>query len=379
MIRQEHSAIPVAAGTHAGMKGKNNEDRYAVSAFTLNPLDRRPVLLAVLSDGIGGHRAGEVASTIAVNRISQMVAASDASRPVETLIEAIQAASREIQSQAGQNHEQSGMGATCACAWIIGDRLYTATVGDSRIYLLRNGHIRQLSTDHTWIQDALEQGLLRPDQTAGHPNAHVIRRYLGSPVVPDVDVRLRFEDGESDAKAVANQGAQLQPGDRLVLTSDGLTDLVQNDEILKAYLEQTPEAATQMLIDLANTRGGHDNITLVTFQVPPRETSRERLSRQRSKWILGCAGLLVVLGLVGAVAGGVWWAGRRVETATPTPSQTAAASLLDATTTTVVTTAPQSTATPLPAAPTTTLTAAPLLPVDSGPTLTPWPTYTPRP
>jgi protein phosphatase len=170
------------------------------------------------------------------------------------------------------------MGATVACCWIISRQLYLANVGDSRIYLLRGRYIYQLSNDHTWIQEAMDHGLLTPEQARAHPNAHVIRRYLGSkqPVVPDT--RLRLSPGESDAQAEANQGFVLLPGDRLLLCSDGLTDLVSNDEI-RYHLEGAPlEPALQALINLANGRGGHDNITLVALQVP-REPTAPNLMR----------------------------------------------------------------------------------------------------
>src|SRR5512133_4281145 len=196
MKRVEKTHLPVAAMTHPGMKGKNNEDRFGVSAFRLKGQPETPVLLAILSDGIGGNRAGEVASEMAVNLISQFIAESDGRNPRQTIEAAIQMASEQIFQQAQQNPEQHGMGATCALAWIAGNQLYTATVGDSRIYLMRDDTIKQLSTDHTWIQEALERGLIQPDEVAGHPNSHVIRRYLGSPTPPEVDFRIRFEVGE---------------------------------------------------------------------------------------------------------------------------------------------------------------------------------------
>jgi serine/threonine protein phosphatase PrpC len=268
MIRIEQSHLSVTALTHPGMTGKNNEDRFAVSAYQIQARRPERALLAILADGIGGHRAGEVAAEMAVNQVSRLIAASDATRPVETLRSAIQAASHEILIQAQNDPARQGMGATCACAWILADRLYTASVGDSRLYLVRDGAIQRLSTDHTWIQEALEKGLLRPEQTRGHPNAHVIRRYLGSPQPPEVDFRLRLHPNESDVQASANQGVRLHEGDRLLLCSDGLTDLVQDDEILAILEEQPQETACQTLIALANERGGHDNITLISIQVP---------------------------------------------------------------------------------------------------------------
>src|SRR5450756_2343537 len=190
MIRSEHAHLQVAALSHPGMTGKNNEDRYAVSAYRLGPDNAAPSLLAVLCDGIGGHRAGEVAAEIAVNTISQVVAESDASQPIQILQNAVQAASQRIYKQAQSNGERRGMGSTCACAWVIGSRLYTVSVGDSRIYLQRGDAIYQLTTDHTLVQELLERGQITPEQMRGHPNAHVIRRHLGSAVPPEGDFRL---------------------------------------------------------------------------------------------------------------------------------------------------------------------------------------------
>jgi protein phosphatase len=247
MIRVEKTHLPVAALTHPGMKGKNNEDRFGVSAFRTQAQPPVPVLLAVLSDGIGGNRAGEVASELAVNLIIHHAAESDGKNPPQIMEEAIHTASEQIRMQAQERPEQHGMGATCACVWIAGDRLYTATVGDSRIYLMRGEAIYQLSVDHTWIQEALERGLIQSDQINGHPNAHVIRRYLGSPVLPEVDFRLRMlENGgptsdETPAQASQNQGMRLQTNDRLLLCSDGLTDLVSGDEIRDAFRQMSLE------------------------------------------------------------------------------------------------------------------------------------------
>jgi protein phosphatase len=134
--------------------------------------------------------------------------------------------------------------------------------------MIRGDAIRQLSTDHTWIQEAIEHGALTPEEAVGHPNAHVIRRYLGSrqPVVPDL--RLRMNAGESDDQAESNQGLRLLPGDQLLLCSDGLTDLVSDAEILATLKTKSQDEALDELVSLANQRGGHDNITIVSLQMP---------------------------------------------------------------------------------------------------------------
>jgi protein phosphatase len=309
MIPAERAHLYVAARSHPGMSGKNNEDRYGVSAHLLDLADPVPSVLAIVADGIGGHRAGEIAAEIAVETISQEVSNGNSSLPAQTLAQAIVQASQAIYEQSLDNPERKGMGATCVCAWIIGDRLYAANVGDSRIYLVRAGTIRQLSTDHTWIQEALDQGALTPEQVQGHPNVHVIRRYLGSRQTVVPDLRLRLGEEESNQQSEANQGVRLQPGDRLLLCSDGLTDLVKDTEILSILTTFKQEEALDLLVSLANQRGGHDNITLVTLQVPetvalPAELQPVSRWQRRRVTCLGFAAL-TVLGLL--LIGGISW------------------------------------------------------------------------
>lgn len=316
MILREKAHLPVTALSHAGMSGKNNEDRLAVSAHQTPGRRAQPSLLAVLADGIGGHRAGEIAAEMTVNLISAGVAQSDAVHPAQILQDAVIAASRAIFSEAA-HPERRGMGATCAAAWIIGRRLYTVTVGDSRIYLLRQGRLQRLSTDHTWIQEALDTGMLQPEQVEGHPNAHVIRRFLGSPQPPIVDIRLRLDDAETDEQAEHNQGTALQKGDMLLLCSDGLTDLVRDDEIREMLSTIPRDDAARALIDLACQRGGHDNITLILIQVPGR-TSLIKRARKRA---LSCLTFVVLAAITGLLVFGFLWAtGRNGPTPTPQPA-----------------------------------------------------------
>jgi protein phosphatase len=250
------------------MRGKNNEDRYGVSAYSIGEEDRTPSVFAIIADGIGGHRAGETAAEMAVNLISKSVAESVASDPPAVLAEAVSNASQAILEESLSDPSKKGMGATCIGAWVIGDRLYTVAVGDSRLYLIRSGSILRMNIDHTWIQEAIESGALTPEQAKGHPNAHVIRRYLGSPqpVVPDF--RIRLNPAESDDEAETNQGLRLLPDDILLLCSDGLHDLVDDHEILQVISSQKMEKALETLVNTANERGGHDNITIVALQVP---------------------------------------------------------------------------------------------------------------
>lgn len=415
MIRVEQSHLPVAALSHPGMAGKKNEDRYAVSAYHLDVKNATPALVAVLSDGIGGHRAGEVAAEIAVNQISENLAASDGSLPLASLRESIQAASQGILTYSKQDAQFYGMGATCAVAWIIGRRLYTATVGDSRIYLVRGQNILQLSTDHTWVQEALESGILKPEQVHSHPNAHVIRRFLGSPTPPEVDTRMRLVGGETDTQSEANQGLPLMSGDTLLLCSDGLTDVVAAGDIFATLRALPIERATQTLVDLACSRNATDNITVIAIQIPEsfepqqfEETHSAAQSRStrplaletqpagtpqaspRAKarlrklliWALGL--FLVALLVIGLQISSWLLGGRRLPTPTPRIPSTAITlpftQSVPGLNTTLQTTpfAPTNTQTirPLPSR---TPTQSTLTTQSGAATLTPWPTNTTQP
>ncbi len=287
MIRTTHAHLHVAALSHPGMSGKNNEDRYAVLSHQLGRENTTPSVFAVLCDGIGGHRAGEVAAELAVDHISHNVAESNGREPLKTLEDAIHAASDAINHRSSMDDDHHGMGSTCACAWIIETKLYIATVGDSRIYLLRQGNIQQLTTDHTWVQEAIEKKIIRPEDARDHPNVHVIRRYLGSLKLPEVDFRLKLTDADNSAQAVKNQGAALQPEDILLLCSDGLTDMVWVDEIQKIILESDSlKRAAQALVAKANERGGHDNITVILLSVPKLLPGADR-KKGIMGWLLG--------------------------------------------------------------------------------------------
>ena len=287
MIRNQRAHLHVAALSHAGMSGKNNEDRFAVLSHHLGADDPTPSLFAVLSDGIGGHRAGEVAAELAVDHISQVVSGSNGRDPLRIMEEAIQSASEAIAHHSASDNEQHGMGATCACAWVIADRLYISYVGDSRIYLSREGRIHQLTVDHTWVQEALEKKVIKPEDAREHPNVHVIRRYLGSLNLPEVDFRLKLNDSDNSVQAQKNQGMTLQVADTLLLCSDGLTDMVWADEIQKMLIEsESPKVAVQKLVAKANERGGNDNITVIVMTVPKPPPPEEK-KKGFWNWLMG--------------------------------------------------------------------------------------------
>jgi len=309
MIRTTRAPLHIAAVTHPGTAGKQNEDRLAVSSYQVGQNDPTLSVFAIVSDGIGGHRAGEVAAEMAVETISHMVAQSDAHRPLEILDNAIQVTSEAIASKAKDDNQRLGMGTTCACAWVIGNRLFTASVGDSRIYLLRNGGLMQLTVDHTWVQEAMEKGILDPQQARNHPNMHVIRRYLGSSKTPQADIRMRLATDESDTQSRSNQGLRLLPGDLLLLCTDGLTDVVDNAEIEPAVRGLDLRFAAQALVDLACARGGKDNITVVMLLVPWQDKQFKQevqTKKKRKYWLWAVWGLIGLVLLALFITGLAW-------------------------------------------------------------------------
>ena len=371
MIPAGRAHLHVTAVTNPGLRGKSNEDRFAISAHHVSQNNPTPSLLAIIADGVGGHRAGEVAAEIAVETVSRLVATSDASQPGQILSQALAQASQLIFEQSHRDIAQAGMGTTAVCAWIIGDRLFTAAAGDSRIYLLRGGVLQRLTIDHTWVQEALDHGTLSPEGVRDHPNAHVIRRYLGAKHPLRADLRLRLHPAESDAQSEANQGTRLLAGDRLLLCSDGLTDMVEDTEILAALMKDCPTRdALNGLVALANERGGHDNITILAVEMPARPPAKilPGSSRQTTCSILLVTALLAALLLLTALG----WYLLRTDGPLGANLTPAVPGSLEAPT---VATPPPATTTHTPATPLLTTSPAPSATQPLA-TYTPWPTNT---
>jgi PPM family protein phosphatase len=361
MIPSERAHLFVAALSHKGMKkGKNNEDRYAISSYLLAEDNPTPLLFAIVADGIGGHLAGEVAAEMVVDYVSQAVAESNAENPLDTIDQAIAGANEAVRILSEEDDKKQGMGATCVCVWVIDDRLYAGSVGDSRLYLMRGAVIQQLTTDHTWIQEALDKGILTPEQAREHPNAHVIRQYVGGKNPPEVDFRLRLhaDKGEETKAERRNQGLKLEAGDTLLLCSDGLTDLVWNDEILEIVRSSKKlDLAVKNLVDTANQRGGHDNTTVVLLSVP--EKGNKLKKDIPLWWIIG--GVTAALITIAALIGFIWYIVQPPSTPTPTIP------------------APTATATEMPSTPTLAQPPTSTLEPTLNATYTPWPTNTPEP
>lgn len=307
MIVDQQSHMAYAARTHLGKKRSVNEDRYLVRAYRIEE-NGAPVLLAIVADGIGGHQAGDTAAQLTVETITQGVATFQSGDPLPYLQSAIIEAGRVVSTSAAESSDLAGMGATAAVALIVGPRLYTVTVGDSRIYLLRQGRLRQISIDHTWVQEAIDYDIISPEDAKDHPQAHVIRRHIGGKQLPEPDIRMPLEDGENDSRAISNQGMHLKRGDRLLLCSDGLTDMVTDLEIYQALKEKPVEEAAESLLNLALEHGGLDNITLIALAAPMGK--RQETPRSKFGCLFASAISSLILILVTALAlAVVWWFG----------------------------------------------------------------------
>ncbi len=305
MIAVEVPHLEIASQSHPGETGKNNEDALSVTAYRLED-EGTPALLAVVADGVGGHRAGEIASQMAVEIVTKRVGESSGREPVAALRAAIVEAGQAVSSAAETYPERLGMASTIAVAWIIGRKLFTAYAGDSRIYLRRHGRLQQTTVDHSWVQEAIEHRIITPAEAHNHPHAHILRRYLGGNLEPQPDFRLRLSPGESERRSLDNQGVALAAGDRVLLCSDGLTDLVSDQEIDEALQRGTLEEAASSLVVLARARGGHDNITTVLIGVPT-EAAASRPRRLRRIVVLGCAVAALMLIVLLAIAALTWF------------------------------------------------------------------------
>jgi serine/threonine protein phosphatase PrpC len=310
--------------SHPGEKREINEDSFGISSYQLLE-SQIPSVLAVVADGIGGHQAGEIASQLTVDTIMNTLAREDATQPMDQLRSAVMLAGTQVADTAMRTPDYYGMGSTVAIVWVIGRKLYTAHVGDSRIYFLRDGILRQLTTDHTWIQEAIKHEIIRPEEARNHPRAHVLQLAIGSKDPPEPDFRLRLSDSETDTESEGNQGLSLLRGDKILMCSDGLTDLVEDHELKEALEEQSPEEAVQSLVSLARARGGHDNITAIILGVPS-DWPEEKPVRNKRRFFrlmlfaLITGILLTLLALVG-IFGILPLLDR--DTSTPTPSSNA--------------------------------------------------------
>ena len=250
----------VGARTDVGRVREGNEDAYAV-------LDS----LFAVADGMGGHQGGEVASRIALETLERMSPSGDGE---PHLADVVKHANRNVLEAASKDPRLAGMGTTLTAALALDDGIHVAHVGDSRAYLLRDGDLRQLTIDHTVVQRLVDEGRITRNEADIHPQRSILTRALG------VDQEVTVDEAVVD----------VEPGDRLLLCSDGLTGMVDEDEIRRLLAEnEDPQAASDALVDAANQAGGQDNITAVVIdvlegtgsEVAPSATARRPRGRPR--------------------------------------------------------------------------------------------------
>jgi protein phosphatase len=245
------------AVTDVGRKRKGNEDNLVA-----NPEQR----LFVVADGMGGHAAGEVASKVAVEAINEFIQLTGGDQEItwpfgldETisydgnrLKTAIRFANRRVLETTKEKAEYEGMATTVAAVLVDGSTANLAHVGDSRIYLYRDGELTQLTNDHSWVTEQLQSGIINMEQARTHPLRNVVTRALGGRADLQVDMGTH----------------PIKSGDLLLVCSDGLTTMVPDEHIARLLHEAQGDAekAAEALVGEANARGGEDNISVVVLQ-----------------------------------------------------------------------------------------------------------------
>jgi protein phosphatase len=249
--------ISYQAITDTGRKRKGNEDNLFVNA------EQR---LFVVADGMGGHAAGEVASKIAVDSINEFVCLTGGDQEItwpfglddsisydgNRLKTSIRYANRKVLDATKEKTEYEGMATTVAAVLVDGDTANLAHVGDSRVYLVRDGSLTLLTSDHSWVNEQIQSGIISAEQARSHPLRNVVTRALGGK--PDLAVDIQVQKMES--------------GDILLLCSDGLTTMIPDEDIVEIIdgAGGDIEKAGKGLVSEANARGGEDNITVLLLK-----------------------------------------------------------------------------------------------------------------
>ena len=245
--------IELAGLSDVGCQRSNNEDRYSYwepADDQQFPLKGR---LAIVADGMGGYEGGQEASRIAVEVIEEIYSSAAAGDPRSWLLTGFQTAHSRIQDYAAKYPDLHGMGTTCTALALIENNLYFAHVGDSRLYLIRDSSISRLTHDHSYVTRLVDNGIIRADEAESHPQRHILTAALvaGNSVTPDCPP----------------VPVSLQSGDVLVLCTDGMWGLLNDQEILEIAAGKSIGEISKALVETAKKRGGPDNITVQILRV----------------------------------------------------------------------------------------------------------------
>ncbi len=235
-----------------GLVRDNQEDNLRIYLPEQQAVQEQKGALFIVADGVGGHQAGDVASALATEVLTEAYYASPATTIEDALRDAVTAANTRITTEAAARSSQAGMGSTCVCIALRGSHIGIANVGDSRGYIIRAGQMTQLTQDHSWVAEQVRSGQLNADEARDSQYRSVLTQALGSGDYVEPSVR----------------GQNLREGDILLLCSDGLTAMLSDEEIA-AFVAQydDPQEACDVLTDAANQRGGKDNISIIIVRV----------------------------------------------------------------------------------------------------------------
>lgn len=239
--------MKVFSATDIGQKRQMNQDFVFA---TDQPVGNLPNLL-VVADGMGGHNAGDFASRYGVSVLTETVRQDKNFNPVKILRKGVETANREVLTQSRSDPGMAGMGTTMVVCTVVGEYAYVANVGDSRLYLIANDQIKQITQDHSLIAEMVRMGELTPEQGANHPDKNIITRAVGT----SEQIKVDFFD------------MRLEAGNKIVMCSDGLYNMVDNSRICEIVRGNDAETAVRLLIDEANKNGGRDNIGVVVAEI----------------------------------------------------------------------------------------------------------------
>jgi protein phosphatase len=246
------AGIEVSSQSDIGCQRTNNEDSFGYWEPEDDQQFLRKGRLAVVADGMGGYEGGQEASRLAVETLVAVYRDFGGDNPQDALAEALQTAHERIREYSFAHPELRGMGTTCTAAAIVRvadyDALYYVHVGDTRLYLIRDGQITRVTRDHSYVGRLVESGMISPEEAETHPQRNILTAALGTN--PDL---IMDSPGHPEP---------LRPKDVLLICSDGLWGLVRDSEILDAVENKSAEQAGRELIGLARERGGPDNITV---------------------------------------------------------------------------------------------------------------------
>lgn len=245
-----------AMRTDVGRVRQSNEDSVAFVAPAEGAPEEKLGYFALVADGMGGHAAGEVASALAAEVVRRVFFSLDVPTP-QALKAAFEAANRAILDQATSEPACRGMGTTCTAIVIRDGRLWLAHVGDSRAYILRDGRLTQLSDDQTLHAQLVREGVLTPEEAERTPGGNVILQALGTR--PEI------------SPTIWSDGLPLRVGDAILLCSDGLSNLVRDEEIAAIATGRAPQEACRLLVDAALDAGGYDNVSVGVFVIEASE------------------------------------------------------------------------------------------------------------